>query len=203
MSDKTPRPRSRYSYRERIREVIRARIARGDPIQNRDIIKEAGGGSASTVVEEVAKIFDGDTVKPAVLIGAGAKTATQRVVALEQAVNASLAREQSLISENTVLKASLHDLRAELDKLLTSHQDAQRLLLQGVDDLRQMVKAGQGSMPQGVLEAERTKTQIPDQSGTAIYWQAKHDQLLERFVALEAKARILAGKVHELGGEID
>ena len=94
-------------------------------------------------------------------------------------------------------------LIADLDKLLTAHQDSQRLLLQSVDDLRQMVKAGQGAMPQGVMEAERQKSAPPSESGDAILWKARHDQLLKRYVALDEKCRKLAGQLHELGVDVD
>ena len=104
MSESTASKRSRHSYRERIQEVIQERIALGKPLTHRDILKDAGGGSASTVVEELAKA---DRQTPATLIGRGAKSLPQRIAALEDALNASLAREKVLEAENQALKDSL------------------------------------------------------------------------------------------------
>ena len=202
MPEKVRKPRSKHSYRDRIREVIRHRIFRGDPLHTYKILEEAGGGSASTVQQELAAMLEGDTVKPAVLIGAGQRTPTQRIGALEKAINDSIAREQVLIAENTALKESLQAARSDLDKLLVAHQDSQRLLLQGVDDLRQMVRGGHDALPAGVVEAERRKHTAQTESSDAILWQAKHDQLLNRHIALEAKCRLLAGRLHELGQDV-
>ena len=69
MPEKVRKPRSKHSYRDRIREVIRHRIYRGDPLRTYEIIDEAGGGSASTVQQELKAMLEGDTVKPAVLAG--------------------------------------------------------------------------------------------------------------------------------------
>ena len=203
MPEKVRKPRSKHSYRDRIREVIRHRIYRGDPLHTYKILEEAGGGSASTVQQELAAMLEGDTVKPAVLIGAGQRTPTQRIGALEKAINDSIAREQVLIAENTALKESLQAARSDLDKLLVAHQDAQRLLLQGVDDLRQMVRAGKDTLPAGVIEAERQKIAAQHQSNDGILWKAKHDQLLRRYIELEARNRKLEGRLHELGQDAD
>lgn len=193
-------PRKRHSFRAEIRAVIIARKLRGDPFDFRDIIKEAGGGSNKTVREELDKCPE---ITEGMRIGRGAKTDAERVTALEKAIDASLSRERELLAENQALKASLDSARADLDKLLTAHQDSQRLLLQSVDDLRQMVKAGQGAMPQGVVESERQKSAPPSESGDAILWKARHDRLLKRYVALDEKCRKLAGQLHELGVDVD
>ncbi len=191
--------RKSHSYRERIRDVIEARKLLGKPLNQREILKEAGGGSASTVVEELAKAA---LETPATLIGRGASTFPQRIAVLEDAINSSLARERVLVAENQVLRASLADARADLDKLLVAHQDSQRLLLQGVDDLRQMLKAGQqGDLRPAVPVRERGIPMRDDADG--VLWKARHDQLLERFVALEAKTRKMAGQLHELGVDAD
>jgi hypothetical protein len=199
MSESTASKRSRHSYRERIQEVIQERIALGKPLTHRDILKEAGGGSASTVVEELAKA---ERITPATLIGRGAKSLPQRIAALEDALNASLGREKVLEAENQALRESLTSARADVDKLLAGHQDSQRMLLQGVDDLRQMVKAGQGGMPPAVIAAERQKA-AGDDTGDGILWKARHDQLLQRFVALDAKNRKMSSQLHELGVDVD
>lgn len=191
--------RSRHSYREAIRLVILERIALGKPLTQREILKEAGGGSTSTVIEELAKA---ERVTPAALVGRGAASLPQRIAALEDALNASLAREKVLEAENLVLKTSLTGARTDVDKLLAAHQDSQRMLLQGVDDLRQMVKAGQGSMPQGVIEAERQKV-AGAETGDAILWKARHDKLLQQFLALDAKNRKLVLQLHDLGVDAD
>lgn len=199
-SAKSRKSRKRHSFRAKIRDVIIARKLRGDPFDFRDIILEAGGGSNKTVREELDNCPE---ITEGMRIGRGAKTDAERVTALEKAIDASLSRERKLVAENQVLKTSLDSARADLDKLLTAHQDSQRLLLQSVDDLRQMVKAGQGAMPQGVLEAERQKSAPAEQSGDAILWKARHDQLLTRFVALDEKCRKMAGQLHELGVDVD
>lgn len=201
MTSLTPPPKRRktHSYRERIREVIEVRKLLGKPLNQREILKEAGGGSASTVVEELAKAA---LETPATLIGRGASTFPQRIAALEDAINSSLARERVLDAENQVLRASLADARADLDKLLVAHQDAQRLLLQGVDDLRQMLKAGQ--QPSALRPSAPAIERGPDaRDGDGVLWKARHDQLLERFVALDAKNRAMAGQLHELGCDFE
>jgi hypothetical protein len=199
MSESTASKRSRHSYRKRIQEVIQERIALGKPLTHRDILKDAGGGSASTVVEELAKA---DRQTPATLIGRGAKSLPQRIAALEDALNSSLAREKVLEAENRALKDSLTSARADVDKLLAGHQDSQRMLLQGVDDLRQMVKAGQGAMPPAVIATKRQKA-AGDDTGDGILWKARHDQLLQRFVALDAKNRKMSSQLHDLGVDVD
>jgi len=203
MPEKVRKPRSKHSYRDRIREVIRHRIYRGDPLRTYEIIDEAGGGSASTVQQELKAMLEGDTVKPAVLVGADQRTPTQRIGALEKAINEGIAREQVLIAENAALKESLQAARSDLDKLLVAHQDSQRLLLQGVDDLRQMVRAGKDTLPAGVMEAERQKIAAQHQSNDGVLWKAKHDQLLRRYIELEARNRKLEGRLHELGQDAD
>ena len=175
MSPKLQKPRSRHSFRERIHQVILERIVRGDSLTIRDIIDEAGGGSITTVRQELAKC---PVPTEATRVGMGAKTDAQRVPLLEKAVNESLDREKLLIAENKALKDSLDAARADVDKLMATHQHSQRMLLQGVDDLRQMVKAGSGALPQAVLEAER-------------------------FVALDAKCRKMAAQLHDLGADVD
>ena len=199
MTEKPRKPRSRHSFREDIREIIRRRIAAGEPLHVRKIIDEAGGGSASTVKQELIAIIKDGTVKAIALTGKGADSPSRRIVALQKAINESLERELGLVAENTALKESLHVARTDLEKLLVAHQDAQRLLLQGVDDLRQMVKAGQGTLPAGIVEAERQKHVASSQSNDAILWKAKHDRLLQRFVELESKYRALDSRLHELG----
>ena len=191
--------RSRRSYRERIREVIQQRIVLGKPLTHREILKDAGGGSSSTVVSEMARI---KLPSPAVLVGRGARTLPQRVLALEEALNAALSREKLLTVENDMLKRLLAEARSEVDKLLASHQDAQRLLLQGVDDLRQMVKAGQGGLPPGVVQAGAAK-ETGKESGESILWKTKHDQLLRRYIALEGRCREMASLLHDLGVDTD
>lgn len=201
MSTQTPKsrkPRSLHSYRAKIRDVIIARKLRGDTFDIRDIIKEVGGGSNTTVREELDNCPE---ITEGMRIGRGAKTAAERVTALEKAIDASLTRERELVAEKLALKTSLDSARADLDKLLTAHQDSQRLLLQSVDDLRQMVKAGQGAMPRGVMEAERQKS-APMESGDAILWKARHDLLLKQFAALDEKCRKMAGQLHELGVDV-
>lgn len=200
--DPTPptKKRSKHSYREKIREVIARRRLKGLSCSVRSILKEAGGGSASTVLEELANT---DKPLPAALVGQETTNPYQRIVALEDAINASIEREQCLATENAVLKASLEAARADVDKLLAGHQDSQRLLLQGVNDLRQMVKAAaQNPLPQGIIEAERQKA-APAPTDDSILWKARHDQLLQRFVALDAKNRKLAAQLHDLGVDVD
>ncbi len=187
--------RSRHSYREAIRVAILDRIKLGKPLNHRAILDDAGGGSATTVAEELAKAQE---VTPATLVGSGATSPTQRIAALEDALNASLRRQNVLEAENQVLNKALAAARTDVDKLLAAHQDSQRLLLQGVDDLRQMVKAGQGALPHGLIETA-TKKVASVETGDAILWKAKHDQLLQRFVVLDARNRKLVSQLHELG----
>lgn len=203
MNEKARKPRSKHSYRDLIREVIRDSLARGQKLSLRAIQDKAGGGSLGTVKEELQKLLSGDKIRASALIGAGAPTLAERMVDLENAIDASLERERVLEADNAALRASLQEARSELDKLLVAHQDSQRLLLQGVDDLRQMVKAGQGGLPAGVMDAERAKSLPPEKTGDAIYWQAKHDQLLQRYIALDGKNRKMAGQLHELGVDVD
>lgn len=200
-----PKSRTRHSYREAIREVIRSRLARGEALHIRKILGEAGGGSITTVQEELGKMIGAEKVRASTLIGAGASTIKARVVALEAAIDAGLERERTLQVEVKVLNAALQTSRSDVEKLLMNHQDSQRLLMQGVDDLREMVKAGQGSLPNGVVEAERAKTlrREVESSGDAIYWHEKHDQLLHRYIEMERKNRLLASRLHDLGGVID
>lgn len=202
MNDEARKPRSKHSYRDLICEAIRDSHARGQPLSLRAIQRKAGGGSLGTVTEELQKFFSGDKIRASASIGAGS-TLAGRTKALENAIDASLERERVLEADNAALRASLQESRSELDKLLVAHQDSQRLLLQGVDDLRQMVKAGQGGLPAGVLEAERVKSLPPEKTGDAIYWQAKHDQLLQRYIALDGKNRKMAGQLHDLGVDVD
>lgn len=202
MSDEIhpPKKRKRHSFREKIRAAIHRRRLKGLSCSVRDILAEAGGGSASTVLEELA---NAPKPSPSDVVGKKALNPYDRIKALEVAIDASFAREESLKAENAALKSSLDVARADVDKLLVGHQDSQRMLLQGVDDLRQMVKAaGQGSLPQGIVEAERQKISPPE-SGDSILWKARHDQLLQRYVALDAKCRKLEGKLHELGVDAD
>ena len=201
--DKQRKPRTRHSYREPIREAIRQRLARGETLHIRSIIKEACGGSISTVRQELAKMLGEDKIKASTLIGAGASSVTARVGALEQAIDASLERERILEAKNSALQESLDTSREELARLLTDHHDSQKLLFQTVDDLRQMIKAGRSSLPAGILEAERAKTGKSEMNGDVIYWRAKYDQLLQQFIDLNGKNRILGSRLHDLGGDLD
>ena len=137
------------------------------------------------------------------MIGRSAQSPYERITALEAAINAGIAREAVLSSENAVLRQSLQAARADVDKLLVGHQDSQRLLLQGVDDLRQMVKAGKGALPTGVVQRVSADEAEVKESADGILWKAKHDQLLTRFVALESKSRRMASQLHDLGVDVD
>ena len=194
------RSRSQYAYRARIRQVILDRMVRGDTLGIREIIAEAGGGSMTTVRDELAKC---PVPTDAVRVGLGAKSPAQRIALLETAINESLARERSLTAENQALRSALDSARTDVEKLLLGHQDSQRLLLQGVDDLRQMVRAaGQGGLPAGIIEAERHKA-VPPVSDDTILWKARHDKLLARLFSLEARCNKMAGRLHDLGVDFD
>lgn len=200
MPSKSPKPRSRHSFRDRIRQVILDRMARGATLHVRDIIKEAGGGSATTVKEELAKC---PVPTAGTRAGLGANTPAQRIALLEQAVNESMAREQALATEAEALRAALDSARADVEKLLVEHQDSQRMLLQAVDDLRQISKAGQEAATQAAaLPSAPRKGELPE-SGEGLLWKARHDELLQRFVALDAKCRRMAGQLHEVGIDVD
>lgn len=197
-----PKRRTKHSYRPAIHEVIRQRIARGAPLHIREIIEEAGGGSISTVRDELAKLVGQDQARASALVGAGARSAHERVPALERAIDDALEREKLLLAENQVLKATLEQRNADVEKLLLTHTDSQRMLLQGVDDLRQMVRAGRESLPAGVLAAEQAKVAGKDGDSKAVYWQTKHDQLLARYVDMEKKNRALMARLHDLGVDL-
>ena len=187
--------RARKSFREAIREAVRHRMERGEPLNVKSIIAAAGGGSNSTVIEEIRLLREEDRRRGEALVDG------ERVLAaVEYALSECRARQDVLLAENAALRVSLDLARADVEKLLASHQDSQRMLLQGVDDLRQMVKAGQGALPKGILEAEHAKLHPPE-SGEVTYWRAKHDQLLRRLVDLENKNRLLLGQIHDLGGD--
>lgn len=196
-NSKSSSKRTQHSYRDRIREVIQDRISLGKPLTHREILRDAGGGSASTVVD-VLRHFESQP--PATLVGRGASSFPQRIAALEDALTASLAREMVLTAEKDALREALASSRRDVETLLATHQDAQRLLLQGVDDLRQMVKAGlctTSAVPATVTEAARTDNK------DGLLWKARHDQLLERYIALEEKCRRLRAQNHELGGDFE
>lgn len=202
MTDSPPQrqPRTRHSFRSAIREVIRVRLAKGDTLTVRSILKDAGGGSITTVQEEIAALGVKEKVRASALIGAGAKTVQARVEALEAAIDDALERERSLAAEVQAFREALAHKEAEVQTLLATHTDSQRMLLQGVDDLRQMVRAGRESLPPGVLAAERTKIAAEkDGDSKVIYWQTKHDQLLGKYVEMEKKNRAMASRLHELG----
>jgi hypothetical protein len=188
------RKRSRHSFRERIREVIQDRIALGKPLNHREILKEAGGGSAGTVVEELALA---QRQTPATLIGRGAKALPQRIAALEDALNASLNRIRILEAENQALKSSLAEARNDLNQFLAVNQDAQRMLLQGVDDLRRIVKAGQGARQHEIPAPERNSATKAGNTDTP--WKARENQLVGQIFALETRNRKMAQQLHELG----
>ena len=144
-----------------------------------------------------------EKVRASALIGAGASTIKARVQALEAAIDAAMERERLLQAEVVVLKDALQSSRDDVAKLLAIHQDSQRLLMQGVDDLREMVKAGQGALPVGIVETERAKVPPKEgrdaSSGDAFYWHEKHDQLLRRHVNMEKENREMAALLHDLG----
>jgi hypothetical protein len=203
MTTPKPKSRSRHSFRDPIREVIRRRLARGEPLHIQKILTEVGGGSITTVRQELAEMIGAEKVRASTLIGAGASTIKARVQALEAAIDAAMERERLLQAEVVVLKDALQSSRDDVAKLLAIHQDSQRLLMQGVDDLREMVKAGQGALPVGIVETERANVspkEVRDaSSGDAFYWHEKHDQLLRRHVNMEKENREMAALLHDLG----
>jgi hypothetical protein len=189
--------RSRHSFRKPIREAIQARIVLGKPLTVRAILEEAGGGSSTTVLEELQKI---PTQTLATRIGHSAQTLPQRVLMLEEALEASVTREKDVTAENRALASSLEEARRSTEVLLGMHHDAQRLLMQAVDDLRQMVKAGQGGLPQAVIEAEKAKKPLPgkdDDAGT--FWKVKYEQAAAEQFKLDEKYRKAVFTLHELG----
>ncbi len=188
-------PRTRKSYREAIRNEVKLRMQHGDPLRFKDILAAAGGGSNSTVLEEIRLLRAEDKARGEVCVDG-----VSVLCALERSLSECRAREDVLLAENAALRESLVLARSDVEKLLATHQDSQRMLLQSVDDLRQMVKAGQGAMPKGIIEAEYAKLHPPE-SGEVTYWRAKHDQLLQRQIDLENKNRLLLGKIHDLGGD--
>lgn len=211
---RSSRPRTRHSFRGAIREVILRRHARGDTLSVRKIIDEVGGGSPKTVLEELAEFTEAVGKGRAVLVGADAVSPAARIPALEDALNDALARERRLQAENDGLRSALEasrksQLLAEQNvaTMLATHQDAQHKLMQGVDDLRQMVAAGKDALPLEMLvtKASNDAAAARAEKGAAesIYWETKHNQLLQKYVDLDNKYRLARSRLAELGEDIE
>lgn len=194
--------RTRHSYRNAIRDAIRRRLALGEPLHVRKIIDEAGGGSASTVQEEIANLAGKEKLRASTLVGAGTGTVHDRVRALENALDDALEREKVLTAEVQVLRNSLSKRDEDVAKLMLTHVDSQKMLLQGVDDLRQMVRAGRDALPSGVIAAEDAKVSAPAADNQAVYWQTKHEALLRKYVDLDRRNRLLASRLSEAGIDV-
>lgn len=201
---KTPsrKPRAKHSFRESIRESILTRMAKVEPLHIRKIIKDAGGGSVTTVQQELAALTGTQFSRKSLLIGRGASTVQARVAALEEAIEEGFRREETLKAQVTVLQQALDHAQGNLAMLLRRHEDSQRELLQGVDDLRQMVKAGkEGGLfalnPRAAAVPETASKEVRGDQGA--YWRAKCDQLIASNFAMEKLCRELKGRLHELG----
>lgn len=192
------RNRTQHSYRDAIRDAIMVHRTQGLSLSVRAIIAAAGGGSSTTVLEELAASSESTSTS---LNGRFGQSPYQRIYALESAARERESRLNALKIANAELNRSLHTSRLDVEKLLRSHQDSQRQLLQAVDDFRQMAKSIQNTG--SVARSPDVTDSKPIRSADAVLWQAKHDQLLERFISLEAKYRALASQLHELGGTIE
>lgn len=213
VGEKSPSKRSRHSCRDLIRAAIRRRFAMGEKLSIRAILKETGG-SAGTVSEEIS-LFTAEVAKgSAVLVGVETLSPFERTRVLERVVNEGLVREQSLRSQVASLEIALAEARSaqllaekNVSTMLATHQDAQHKLMQGVDDLRQMVQAGKDALPLEMLVAKASQAAAASRAekgaAESIYWQTKHDQLLARYVEMENKNRKLRSQLHELGVDID
>ena len=72
-------------------------------------------------------------------------------------------------------------------------------LKRGVSDAQLAALAEFETSP---LFDERQKA-APVATDDSILWKARHDQLLQRFVALDAKCRKMAAQLHDLGADVD
>lgn len=175
-------------------------MARGEPLHIRKIIETAGGGSVTTVQEELAALTGVAVVRKSLLIGRGATTVQARVVALEDAIDAGLQREETLKAQVAVLQKALSDAQANVEKLIWRHEDSQRELLQGVDDLRQMVRAGRES--KAALTGPGTEVPKVVPNSDTDYWKARAEQAIAAMDKSAKRVRELELRLHELGHDI-
>ena len=190
-------PRSRHSYRDAIREVILARLERGEPLHIRKVLQEAGGGSVTTVQEEITALTGSAEKRKVLLIGRGASTVQARVAALEAAIDEGLSREGRLQAQVAVIQEELVRSRDTVDRLLLRHDDVHRQLLQAVDDLRQMARAAPAA-PAAVVEPPPRSVPAPVAEPVAILRQ-RCNQLAEQVFRLEETNRALLSRLHENG----
>ena len=199
------KPRAKHSFRESIRESILTRMAKGEPLHIRKIIEDAGGGSVTTVQQELASLTGAQYSRKSLLIGRGASTVQARVSALEEAIEGGFKREETLKAQVVVLQQALDHAQGNLAMLLRRHEDSQRELLQGVDDLRQMVKAGKEgealtSIHRPVAETQYKETRPKEDCGEQVaYWRTKCNELIEASFTKEDQFRKLKARLHELG----
>lgn len=203
--DKPHKERVAYSLREKIRSVIRLRVATGMPLTYREIQKDAGGGSPKTILDEIRKapkLADG-----VLLVGQAANAPSARIRALEEAVLAGQAREAGLRAEKEQLEKLLGQAQTNLDRVLGEHGDSKRVLLRATDELRQMIQAGRANeMLRTVNERANELPQPPApglvDGGDVYYWKAKHDQVLRELITSDQKKRQLEGQLSEAGIDV-
>lgn len=190
-------PRSRHSYREPIREAILIRISRGEPLHVRRILEDAGGGSATTVQEELTALTGSPVSRKSNLVGRGAATLHARVVALENAIDEGLFREERLRAQVSVLQEELGDSRNNLDMVLNRYDHTHRQLLQAIDDLRQFARSFQSrSVVPPDSPLERPQVLGGDDRDALV---KRCNSLAASLFELEEKNRVLKSTLHEHG----
>lgn len=130
------------SRRASIRLAIRRRIKFHESLSVRAILAEAGGGSTTTVREELA-LVTGNTVALSQVGHFGHQSQVEELAALKSALADALKREASLVAENNSLRRLISEQGASQTYLLGRLDDSYRQLLVSVDNYREKAKVAQ------------------------------------------------------------
>ena len=113
-------------------------------------------------------------------------------------------REAELKAQVVVLEQALDKAQANVERLLWRHEESQRELLKGVDDLRQMVSSGAPVVRTRQHEQNENAKKIDtpaEDNGEVQLWKARAEQAIGSMDKALKRVRELELRLHELGAD--
>lgn len=183
------RARRAKSFRQSIASAIARRMATGEALSIRSIIAEAGGGSADTVREELAKVSAHEAAR--LLHGDALRSSAEREAAL---------RDQLQRCERE--RATLAEANKHLVEALRASAKPSAVLEHQVAEIGAQVR---GALGEVLREAARLRRMREKGSETVIVpdalLEARHQRLVQEHAALIERYQRLRTLYHEATGE--
>lgn len=187
-------PRTAHSKRAVIAEVIARRVKSGEALTVRQILKESGGGSSTTVLEELAKLDPAEHRIQHVLTGSATSSSAEQIRVLKEALAAALQREEGYRAEAAALKALVLEMTTTYQFMVSQHDDTYREMVMSLDTFRQAAKM----VPQLVELSKRPAPEPKVKVETDILLQARYNARVAENGQLHQRIRELEEKMASL-----